>query len=426
MARQVNEKKRTRIRARREHRRRIRILSWVAVPLLLILFVVGAFGLYLNIQGTQVVSGSGVLTDWGSSAKAEDITIEYDPTPRSLHLVMVGDILMHDRAIKSGLQDDGTYNYDAIFANTKDVFQSADIAIVNEEAIIGGEELGISGFPDFNVGYELGDALVNAGFNVICYATNHIYDRQEQGIINVLNFWDENYPWINVVGIHHADDADPLCLMEFGNITIGILNYTDIMNYNSLSLSETTVDRLTESTRESVTEDLQRAKELADFVVVIPHWGTEYKTTISYDQSSWAQLFLENGVDLVIGSHPHVIEPVEWLEDDEGHRMLCYYSLGDFVEFPNREYSGMYKYALGAMADVTLSIHDGEVSIAEYGVEPTIVQMGEESGGTTVYFLKDYTEELLEENYMHKVDSAFSIENCKELCREVFGDVYQE
>ncbi len=426
MAEQVDEKKQTMIRARREQRRRIRILSWVAVPLLIILFIVGAFSLYLTMQGTQVVSVSEAPKEESYSAEVEDLTIEYDSTPKSLRLVMVGDILMHDKAIASGLKEDGTYDYDAIFANTRDVFQSADIAIVNEEAIIGGEELGISGYPDFNVGYELGDALANAGFNVICYATNHVYDRQEQGILNVLNFWEENYPGINVVGIHHAEDADPLCLMEFGNITIGILNYTDIMNYGSLSLTETTIDRLTQSTKESVTEDLQRARELADFVVVIPHWGEEYQTTVSSDQREWARLFLENGVDLVIGSHPHVIEPVEWLEDDEGHRMLCYYSLGDFVEYSNKEYAGMYKYALGAMADVTLSIQDGEVSIADYGAVPTIVQMGEGFGETTVYFLKDYTEELLEENYMHKVDYAFTIENCKEFFREVIGDAYQE
>ncbi len=421
----LREEKQAFDRQQQVHRHRSRFLKLVTVPLLLVFFITGLFGAVPFSDG-PLKGGQVLAADTSGEVEVQDLVIETNPTPKSLRLVMVGDMLMHDRAIESGLQEDGTYNYDAIFAHTNMAFKNADIAIVNEEALIGGEELGISGYPNFNVSYELGDALVDAGFNVICNATNHVYDRQEQGILNSLDFWESNYPEINVLGIHHADDPDPLCLLEYGDITIGILNYTDIMNYDSISLSETTIDRLTSATADSVREDLTRANELADFVIVIPHWGTEYQTTVSSDQKYWAQLFLENGVDLVIGSHPHVIEPVEWLEDDEGHQMLCYYSLGDFVEYSNKEYAGMYKYALGAMADVTLSIEDGKVSIADYGVEPTIAQMGEGFGETTVYFLKEYTDELLEENYMHQVDSAFTIENCKELCREVFGDLYKE
>ncbi len=420
------QEKRAMMKQQRARRQRVRTLSWVAVPLLLVLIVVGGFGAYLTTRGTQVISGTEAQTAQAgaSGAAVEDLTIEV--RPKTVEVVMVGDILMHDKAIQSAKKDDGTYNYDAIFANTSSAFRSADIAIVNEEALIGGEELGISGYPNFNVGYEMGDALVNAGFNVICNATNHVYDRQEQGILNTLNFWETNYPEINVLGIHHVDDADPLCLVECKGITIGILNYTDIMNYSPLYLQETTVDRLTYNSKESVRADLERARELADFVIVIPHWGEEYKTYVSSDQKEWAQLFLECGVDLVIGAHPHVIEPVEWLEDDEGHKMLCYYSIGNFVEYPNPEYNGMYKYAVGVMADVTLEIDDGEVFISAYGVEPTIVQMGEGFGETTVYFLKDYTEELLEANHMHQVDSLFTIENCEAFCKEIFGDLYQE
>ncbi len=405
------------------HRHRRSLLRLVAVPLLLVFFVSGVLGICPS--GDGFLKGNRALAA-DADVEVQDLVIDSSPTPKSLRVVMVGDMLMHDKAIESGHQEDDTYNYDAIFAHTNRAFKNADISIVNEEAIIGGEELGLSGYPNFNVGYEVGDALVEAGFNVICNATNHVYDMHEQGILNTLDFWETNYPEINVVGIHHADDPDPLCLIDYGDITIGILNYTDIMNYDSLSLSETTVDRLTSATADSVKQDLTRADELADFVIVIPHWGTEYQTTVSEDQRYWANLFLENGVDLVIGSHPHVIEPVEWLEDDKGHQMLCYYSLGDFVEYSDSEYAGMYKCALGAMADVTLSIEDGEVSIDKYGVEPTIVQMGEGYGETTVYFLKEYTQELLEENYMHKVDSAFTIENCKELCRQVFGDLYTD
>ncbi len=421
----LREEKQAFDRQQQVHRHRSRFLKLVTVPLLLVFFITGLFGA-LPFSDGPLKGGQVLAADTSGEVEVQDLVIETNPTPKSLRLVMVGDMLMHDRAIESGLQEDGTYNYDAIFAHTNMAFKNADIAIVNEEALIGGEELGISGYPNFNVSYELGDALVDAGFNVICNATNHVYDRQEQGILNSLDFWESNYPEINVLGIHHADDPDPLCLLEYGDITIGILNYTDIMNYDSISLSETTIDRLTSATADSVREDLTRANELADFVIVIPHWGTEYQTTVSSDQKYWAQLFLENGVDLVIGAHPHVIEPVEWLKDDEGHRMLVYYSLGNFISFTEGSGEGKGERAVGAMAQVTLHVEDGEVSISEYGVKPVVAHLVAGRGNPTVYFLDDYTQELAEESEMSTKDPTFSLKSCQDLCRQVFGELYQE
>ncbi len=410
----------------RAHRRRVHIISWVVVPLLAVLLAAGAGGAYYALVGSrdsgETAAGAGG-TFFGGGGEAEDLVIEIDRTPKSLEVVMVGDVLLHQGVQDSCVAADGSYDYDPIFANTKDAFRQADIAIVNQEVIIGGESLGVTGWPIFNAAYSLCDSLYDAGFNVVCHATNHAYDMKETGILNCLNAWKTRCPQMNVLGIHEGTtDTDPLCLMEFGDVTIGILNYTAFMN-EPMDLKESTVDMLT---KDGVKADLARAGELADFIIVVPHWGEEYKTYASDEQKEWAQFFLENGVDLVIGAHPHVIEPVEWLKDDDGHKMLCYYSIGNFVEYPSASHAGLYKYAVGVMADVTLSIEDGEVSVSDYGVEPTIAQMGDEFGGTTVYFLKDYNQELLEENVLHEKDSAFTIENCESFLKEVLGDVYQE
>ncbi len=351
------------------------------------------------------------------------ITTEDKAASDEISVVMVGDMLLHTDILNSGLQEDGSYNYDHLFAHTGDVIQAADIAIVNEEVILGGSELGLSGYPSFNAGYEVGDALVNAGFNVVCHATNHALDKGETGLKNCLNFWKESYPDIQMLGIHDSqEDADEIHVMEINDTRIALLNYTEIMN-GGAKLNDYAVDMLTE---DKVVSDLKKADEEADFVIVIPHWGEEYSMGISDSQKHWAQIFLENGADLVIGAHPHVIEPVQWMEDEDGHQMLVYYSLGNYCSFTEGSGEGKGDRALGAMAQVTLSVEDGEVSISDYGVRPLVAQLVAGKGNPTVYFLDEYTQKLADESEMKTKDPTFSVEHLKELCRDVFGDLYQE
>ena len=104
-----------------------------------------------------------------------------EPEPAQISLIMVGDILLHTPVEASALQEDGTYSYDAIFAHTTAEIQAADLAIVNQEVIIGGEELGISGYPAFNAPFEMGHDLAEAGFDVICHGTNHALDKGQKG-----------------------------------------------------------------------------------------------------------------------------------------------------------------------------------------------------------------------------------------------------
>ena len=244
-------------------------------------------------------------------------TLTPTPTPKpSVTLTMVGDILLHTRIHEYSRQEDGTYNFDAIFANTAEQIAEADLALVNQEVIIGGAELGVSGYPSFNAPYEVGDALVKAGFDVALHATNHALDKGKKGVLNCIAFWEENHPEIGVLGIHDsAEDQEELYIIEIEGIRIAILNYT--YGTNGISMPKDmpyAVDMLTE---DAVIEDLKRAKEQADFVIVCPHWGTEYRLTPDKSQKKWTQLFLEYGVDLVLGTHPHVIEPIELLTNEE-------------------------------------------------------------------------------------------------------------
>lgn len=184
-----------------------------------------------NKQDSVTVNGTlGGKTDGAEHTTQEPTTQE--PTtepfvPTEINIKMIGDILMHEGVTNSGLLDDGTYNYDHIFANVKNEIQGADIAIVNQEVILGGKELGLSGYPCFNGPFEMGDALVNAGFNVVLHATNHALDKGATGIDNCLNFWKTSYPDMAVLGVAQTkEESENIYVYEQNGIRIAILNYT--------------------------------------------------------------------------------------------------------------------------------------------------------------------------------------------------------
>lgn len=347
-------------------------------------------------------------------------------TPPNLSLVMVGDILLHTPLAQSGLREDGSYDFTAFFANTKEKIQAADLALVNQEVIIGGADLGVSGYPAFNAPYELGDALVDAGFDVVCHATNHTLDKGKKGAVRCMEFWETNYPEIAVVGVNETAEAqDEIYIYEQDGIRVAILNYTYGTNGIPLPQDMPYVVNLLEEER--VVADLQNADALADFTIVCPHWGTEYLLGTDSQQQKWTEIFLANGVDLVLGTHPHVIEPVEWVRDEvTGQEMLVYYSLGNFVNWTSGQGAGVANRMVGGMADITLEkAEDGTVYIADYGVTALVCHVRSGQDGVTVYELADYTDEMGKQNEIVEQDRNFSREYCVELCDEVWGELWK-
>lgn len=343
-----------------------------------------------------------------------------------ISIIMVGDMLMHTPVEESAKQEDGTYSYDAIFENTMSEIQAADLAIVNQEVIIAGESMGVSGYPAFNAPFELGHDLIEAGFDVICHGTNHALDQGKKGLKSCLNFWEQNYPEIAVLGIHGSqEDQNEIYVYEQDGMKIAVLNFT--YGTNGIVLPSDmpyAVDMLEE---EKVAAALAKAEELADFTVVCPHWGNEYELGISDSQEKWTDIFFENGVDLVIGTHPHVIEPIEMIVDEEtGRSMLVYYSIGNFVNWTSSSGDGIANRMVGGMAQITIGVDEmGEAFIMGYGVEPVVCHLSEGINGVTTYFLKDYTTVLAGQNEIIKQDANFSYKYCVELCDKVWGELWR-
>ncbi|NLJ89922.1 MAG: CapA family protein [Clostridiales bacterium] len=353
--------------------------------------------------------------DDGSEDIEEDKVTKVD-------LIMVGDMLLHDPVHESGKYPDGSYNYDHLFMNVKDIISCSDIAMVNQEVILGGLELGLSGYPTFNGAYEIADSLVNAGFNVILHATNHTLDKGKKGVLNCMNYWKTNYPHIGVVGINESQEAsEDIYVFKKDDLRIAILNYTYGTNGVPIPSDMPYILNMLEKAR--IEKDVKKAREIADFIIVAPHWGTEYMHTPSKEQVELAMFMADLGVDLVIGTHPHVIQPVEWVESENGNRMLIYYSIGNYINSTSSVGDGVTNRMIGAMAKVTIEKHEGEVAyISEYGAIPLISHKDTSGPGRlTVYTADDYSEELAKANEIVKQDKNFSLE----LCMDIWNEVYE-
>lgn len=360
------------------------------------------------------------------------------PEDKNIRLVAVGDNLFHAGVHLTGKQSDGTYDYSFLFETIQPYLDDADIKIINQETILGGNHIGNDGhlgYPQFNTRTEVGDAIAKAGFNVVLMSTNHTIDQGLDGLLHCALYWEEKHPEIMICGIRSTAEEDPeIQTIEIEGVTFAFLNYTYGPNLGSFpSQYEGYMDILCyydENNRTldftklnpDVLEDIKEAEKIADIVVVCPHWGTEYMTKQSSYQEEFALQMTEAGADLIIGTHPHVVQPVTYIESENGNKSLCYYSLGNYVS-TQKEIACM----LEAMAVVTFTVTpEGEISIneEETGVLPLVCQYTQGSVRIdNIYLLAEYTEELALKHGMYTyAGKAFHLEDMTSLSEEVFGE----
>ena len=245
----------------------------------------------------------------------------------SATLSAVGDILIHERVYKDALTEEG-YDFNPMLETVKPFMEQADITVANSESIIGGSEIGLSTYPAFNSPYEVGDALKQAGVDVVTLANNHTLDRGVPAIENAVRYWDQ-------IGMVHAgsylsaDDRSEIALMTRNDITFSFLSYT----YGTNGIETPTgrdylVNRIDPAV---IQQDLKRAREKSDVVVLNLHFGVEYQKMPNAEQIELAQFAAENGADIILGHHPHVLQPPEWIDTADGRKVFVVYSLGNFL-----------------------------------------------------------------------------------------------
>lgn len=353
------------------------------------------------------------VLSFASCEKKDTTSKESEENNKTLTVLALGDNLLHMPVIEDSKKEDGSYDFSHIYKNLQPQIKSADIAVIGQETVFAGEKYEYSGYPLFNSPSDAGKTLAKEGFDVILHASNHVLDKWALGVENTLKFWDE-YPEMTVLGINHtsAEQKVPK-IANIKGAKIALLNYT--YGTNSLTLPAGKEYMVNYIDEEKIKKDAEFANKCADFTIAFMHWGVENMTDVQFSQKDLAKKMCEMGVDLIIGSHPHVIGPVEWIESENGNRMLVYYSLGNFVSRQLEENN-----LLGGLADVKL-IYDGEkVTIDEFSFVPVVTYYDKDYKNFTVYKLKNMPKSAFSSHGLTNHGINVSKDGYKKIAEEVF------
>lgn len=271
-----------------------------------------------------------------------------------LSLIMVGDALIHSSLYRDGYQN-GTYDFTSQLELIKPEIQKHDLAFYNQESILGGTSIGLSDYPNFNSPQEFGDAMIDAGFNLVSLANNHTMDRGVTAIQNSCDYWKTKD--VLAAGSYcSAEDAEEIKIKEKNGIKYTMLAYT--YGTNGITVPSDKPYLVNLYSDEKAKADIEKVRDKVDLLIVSMHWGTEYRSEPTDEQKREAEYLSNLGVDIIIGTHPHVIEPITYINDT-----LVIYSLGNFIsaQSTNNDYNTMVE--LMTSVDVVKTTKDGKSEI---------------------------------------------------------------
>lgn len=245
--------------------------------------------------------------------KEKETTKKVKVEKTDVTLIAVGDDLVSDSVLYTAKRSDGTYDFSSVYEKMKPDFKKADIAIINQETILGGDKFEYKGYPCFNTPDSMGKAIMDAGFNIVQQASNHSYDTGVEGIEHCIKYWKKHKKKVLMVGLNeNEEEYNTIPIFKCKGIKFAILNYT--YGLNGFKLPEDKgylVNLLDDAHWDKVKSDIEKAEQIADFTIVLPHWGQEYVQPDPIpEQEKWAKMMVEAGADLIIGTHPHVVEKI--------------------------------------------------------------------------------------------------------------------
>lgn len=336
---------------------------------------------------------------------------EQESVEKRFTFLAAGDNIIHsaiyEDALARATADSPKYNFLPMYDGISDFIASADITFINQETVMAGEEYGISGYPNFNSPQEAGDALVELGFDIVNIANNHMLDKKEAGFAATMEYW-KTKPVLLIGAYESQEDYDDIRIFEYEGIKIAFLSYT--YGTNGMYLNSGSKRVIPWINDEDIIRQCAIAKEKADLVFASIHWGIENSSTVSADQKRIAQLFCDNGVDVIIGHHPHVVQAMEWLSSDiSGKNTLCIYSLGNLI---NTMYNS-YNMVGGMVTFEIVQSPNGELHIENPIFNPTMCHYSMNRDGLQMYMLEDYTEELAKK-HGSQLHGAFTLDTLKE------------
>jgi poly-gamma-glutamate synthesis protein (capsule biosynthesis protein) len=361
------------------------------------------------------------------------------PPPGYITIIAAGDNLIHDIIYNNAripqasaapapgeggppapVSIDG-FNFDSCYEHIKPIIKKADIAFVNQETVLGGGRFGYSGYPMFNTPQDAGLGLINAGFNVVNHASNHAMDKGEGAVFGTMDFWDARGEAL-CLGVFRSEEQRKTSrrIVEKNGIRVGFLSYTYGLNGFTLPKDKPWLVGIID--REVMGREIDALRPYCDLLAVSMHWGNEFRHDPNPDQKELAAFLAEHGVDLVIGHHPHVTQPVEIFPRPDGKKMVCYYSLGDLLSHTQSDWTP--DTMTGALAYIRVRKSPGagpappQTTIETAAVIPTVCHYGRERKKPfTVYPLWDYTDALAALHYKPRI----TVEYLEGAARQVYG-----
>ena len=307
-------------------------------------------------------------------------------------IISLGNLIIHQSQI-DGAKQENSYDFSPSFQYIKKMILDSDISMgILEGALAGCEP---SGYPFFNSPDEVVDALKDTGIDIINYANNHIYDYEDVGLKRTIDVTKEK--GLDVLGVKSTEEEKNYLVKEVNGIKIGFLAYVfetsminghKTINSNILSTySENLINTFNYNDLESFYKKIENEisamkSEGVEFIITSMHWGEEYNTYIEASQNEIAKRLNKLGVDIILGGHPHVIQPYEIMRNESGHSTFVIYSQGNSLSNQSEQEIGVAESEDGIMIKFTLEKKDGNVSLKEYKIIPTWVYKEEKVNGT--------------------------------------------
>lgn len=319
---------------------------------------------------------------------------EIENKDKKISLFAVGDVLIH-QSVYEDAYENGTYNFHKMFTDIEPIVKKYDLKFCNQESTIGGSALGISGYPSFNSPDEIGDEMVNLGFNLISLANNHLLDKGEDAVLYSNSYW--NTKNVITAGSYSSyEEQNEVKVYEKNGIKYAFLAYTTTSN------SSTSKGYLINMySDQKASSDISKIKDKVDLIIVSMHWGEEYNNTPTAEQKRIAEYLSNLGVNVIIGHHPHVIQPVDYVGNT-----LVIYSLGNFI---SNQLSIGLNSGIGLMVGVDITVSSDGVKFDNLYKELTL-QYADNSTNFKVIPFSKLNDKLLnnyksvEEDYMKIVN----------------------
>lgn len=303
-----------------------------------------------------------------SSHQTREVFLSGKEMTTKLTLGAIGDILIHDWVYEDAYSLSG-YDFKPMLKHVKNTLQSPDLLLANQETVLGGVEMGLTSYPTFNSPQEVGDALKDAGVDIVSTANNHSLDKGEKGILNSIMYYEKaGLPYVGF--FKDKEDQETLRILNKNGFKVAYLAYS--YGTNGIPVPKGKDYLVNLINKDKMKSEIHKAKEIADVVVMSIHWGNEYQRIPTEEQQNLGQFLVDEGCDIVFGHHPHVLQPMKLVKTKDQRDAFIVYSLGNFISGQMRDYKD-----IGGIAtiDITkkVSPQGTEISISNPVFSPTYV-----------------------------------------------------